>query len=115
MAIEDSHHSVPARAERKARDLKAVLDLSNIIASSLDLDHTLNAACKAAVQLLRASHSSLFLLESDGEWGKVRAEHPPIGIRGRVIRLDGMQERHRLGTSTEPTFISDVSEAFELG
>jgi GAF domain-containing protein len=106
---------MPAKAERKARDLKAVLDLSNIIASSPDLDSTLNAACEAAVQLLGASHSSLLLLSSGGRWGRVRAEYPALGVFGRVVRLDEVQERYQPDTSAEPIFISDVSGAFELG
>lgn len=115
MTINDSHPSTPAEVERRARNLEALLQVSKTIASSLDLNHTLSATCRAAVELLAVEHSSLVLLSPDSDQAEVRAEYPEIGVRNLVIQFDETLKHARLNSSTEPVFIPDVREAAELG
>src|ERR1051325_12082225 len=101
MTVENSHHSTPAEADRRARNLEAVLRVTKTIASSLDLDETLCATCRAAVELLGVSHSSLVLLSPARDQGTVRAEYPELGLRGKVIRFSKAPEGKRAGASAE--------------
>ncbi len=100
-------------AERKARNLEAVLRVSEAIGSTLDLGQTLSATCEVAVDLLRVSHSSLVLISPGGVSGEVLAEHPEIGTRGLVIPIPGTPDAaDRL---TEPVFIEDVRDWLDAG
>lgn len=105
----------PVKAEKRARHLEAVLQLSRTIASSLDLDHTLEATCRAAVDLLAVQHSTLVMMDHDRNEGTVRADYPEIGVRNLIIQFDQPLKDTRLGMSTEPIFVSDVRAESELG
>jgi len=102
-------------AEQRAHNLDAVIRVSQTVISSLDLDHTLTAACQAAVELLGVDHSGLVLFEEDLAEGVVRAEYPDMGVRGAVIRLRGVPAEEQLIKSMQPLMVIDVASerAFE--
>lgn len=104
-----------AEIERRARNLKAVLDVTAVISSSLDLNQTLSSVCKSAVELIGVEHSGLALFSDDRAIGKVCAEYPDIGAGGLVIPLKGVHPEEQLSEHGEPLVIEDVESCEFLG
>lgn len=113
MSVENSNYFIDA--ERRARNLEAVLRVSKIINSSLDLDYILGATCQAAVELIGVSHSSLVMVGPDLMTGNVLAEFPEIGTRGVVLEFPGVNDETRSLESGEPVSIEDIAAATYLG
>lgn len=102
-------------AERKARNLQAVLRVSAAVNSSLDLDQTLQSACRAAVELIGVDHSGMVLFSTDMESGVVRAEYPNRGAIHQTIQVQGVKAEERLVNRREPLLVEDVEQATDLG
>lgn len=102
-------------AERKARNLEAVLRVSAAISSSLDLDQTLQSACRAAVELIGVDHSGMVIFKTDMESGEVRAEYPDRGAVHKTIQVQGIEAEERLVNLKEPLLVRDVEKEATLG
>jgi GAF domain-containing protein/ActR/RegA family two-component response regulator len=100
-------------AEQRAKNLHAVLNVSQTSISSLDLTQILNATCQASVELLNVDHSGLVLFDQDLVSGKVYAEHPEIGTVGVEFPLHGVPAEERLIATKKPLMVPDVAN--ELG
>lgn len=107
----------PARTqtEQSVWNLTTVLQVCNTVTSSLELAKTLDATCRAAVELLGVSHSGLVLFDPDQTRGTVQAEYPDIGARGKSIPLRGVPAEEQLLASQKPLMIKDVDGATTLG
>jgi hypothetical protein len=66
----DQEHT---QTEPRVWNLTTVLQVCNTVTSSLELPKTLDATCRAAVELLGVSHSGLVLFDPDQTRGSVRA------------------------------------------
>ena len=96
-------------AEQRAKNLHAVLDVSQTAISSLDLERILNATCGAAVDLLKVDHSGLVLFDQDLAIGKVCAEYPEIGTVGVEFPLHGVPAEEQLIATKKPLMVPDVA------
>lgn len=106
----DSHQS--ARDVKKLQNREQPFTSSPRITPSLELMQTLNATCKAAVDLLGVRHSSLVFFSPNRHQGKVWVEYPELGFRDLAIKFDEIAEDLE---STEPKFFPDVAKAVGLG
>ncbi len=102
-------------ADRKAKNLEAVLRVSTAITSSLDLEQTLQSACRAAVELIGVDHSGMVLFRPDMESGEVCAEYPNTGALHETIQVRGVEAEERLINSKEPLRVSDVEREESFG
>lgn len=62
------------------------------------------------MELFSVDHSGLVLLDRDGIRGRVVAEHPRLGARGVMLRLDARAERE-LFVQRTPILVADVAKA----
>jgi GAF domain-containing protein/ActR/RegA family two-component response regulator len=96
-------------AKQRAEKLGAVLNISKTAISSLDLDHILNAACRAVVDLLQVDHSGLVLFDKNHVTGKVCAEYPELGTIGVEFPVQGVPAEEKLVASKQPLMVPDVA------
>lgn len=102
--------------KRQQKNQEYVLQLTNTINSSLDLEKTLNATCKAAVELLKVDHSGLVLFDDEYRWGEVVAEYPQLGsVGGEKIPVKDEPAEEELIETGEPLVVSDLKEDKSLG
>ncbi|HJQ70235.1 MAG TPA: GAF domain-containing protein [Blastocatellia bacterium] len=94
-------------------DIQAILELADVIASSLDVGQISTAASKASVELLGANHGVLVLLDPDQSSGTVQAEFPGHGALGLRLSLPTEMIK-RFADSGEPISISDIQNEFPL-
>ncbi|MBI5650387.1 MAG: GAF domain-containing protein [Chloroflexi bacterium] len=99
----------------RASQLQAVLDLSRQVGSSTDLNQTLVAACRAAVELLKVDHSGLVLFDDHEVEATVRAEYPPTEISGTTIPLRGIPIEEELIEKRATIFVPDAMNEPRLG
>ncbi len=99
-----------SEAETKRRNLATLLEMFTQVNPSLNLELTLNAACKAAVELLGVNHSGLMLFEAGSETGRVLAEYPEIGTKGLIVPLRGVPAEERLLDFREPILMLDIAK-----
>jgi len=86
------------------------------VTSTLDLNASLNAACRAAVRLLGCDHSGLVIFDPSLTFGVVRGEYPvSVGAIGSRIQIEGVAVEEELIKSKQPLFIPDVHAAEDLG
>jgi len=96
--------------------LVTVLRSFTAVASSLDLERSLQMACESAVRLLDVSHSGLVLFSPDNSKGRVQAEYPEqIGTKGLEIPLRDVPAEEALLTSLRPLVVTDVAAETSLG
>ncbi|MCP4601461.1 MAG: GAF domain-containing protein [Proteobacteria bacterium] len=107
-----SASSIPGTREK---ELDAILEISNTINSTLDLDQILLTACKAAVKLLGVSHSGLVLFDDQQKMGEVKADYPDMDIRGIRFPLRGIPTEEQLISTRKPIKINDVEKHSSLG
>lgn len=111
----DDSDKPSAKADKRARKLKAILEISTIINSSRDLNHILISTCKSAVDLLEVSHSGIVLFDQHLDSGEVYAEYPDLEPKGARIQLRGVSAEEKLIASKKPLPISDVASEQSLG
>ena len=104
-----------SETNRRARSLETLQNLALTVNSSLDLDETLKAACRAAVELSNADHSGLVLFDSNYAQGDVRAEYPALDTLGTIIPLRGVPAEEKLIETKKPLVIPDVINDESLG
>ncbi|HLG15371.1 MAG TPA: GAF domain-containing protein [Blastocatellia bacterium] len=81
-----------------------------------ELDRTLQAACRSAVELLGVDHSAMAVVLPDEGRVEVLAEYPEdVGARRLEIRLTGAPAEERLFGAGEPVKIPDVAADSDLG
>ena len=102
----------PNRMQRP-RDIRAALELADIISSSLDVGQISTAASKASVELLGAHYGVLILLDQDQSSGTVQAEFPGHGALGLRLSLP-TEMIDRFADSGEPIAISNIEKEFPL-
>lgn len=104
------------QAERRARNLEVIQQVSTSLNSTLEVDKILTLVCQAAVDLINADHSGLVLFEAPHyERGWVAAEYPPIGVSGVAIQVKGIPLEEQLITGREPLILSEITEQAALG
>jgi PAS domain S-box-containing protein len=108
-------HEATQEAKERARNLDTLQSLALTVGSSLDLDKTLGAACRAAVEFFQVDHSGLVLFGPDQATGEVRAEYPKLGTTGKTIPVTGVPAEERLLQTAKPLVIHDVAEQESLG
>lgn len=114
--LRDKEKEATQQAERRARNLKAVQEISANISSLMELDKILESACRAAVELFGVDHSGLVLFdETDYKRGWVKAEYPDLGTRDIEIPVFGVLIEEQLVISKEPLVLADVSNGRLLG
>lgn len=101
--------------QRRARRLDALQKLALDLNSSVGLNKTLEATCRAATEFFNADHSGLVLFGPDLIQGQVKAEYPALGTYDKIIPLSGIPAEQRLITSLEPLVIDDVAGDDSLG
>jgi GAF domain-containing protein len=104
-------------AQRRARNLQAVHDVSLIISEAIELQPTLERVCQFAVQLFGVDHSGLVQFHAGQSDGHVAAEYPPNGTRDEIIPIRGIPIEERLLQVRKPIVIDDVDmvDEAELG
>src|SRR6185369_10205614 len=100
--------------ERRARNLKAVIDVTTAVNSSLVLDETLNSVCQSAVELIGVDHSGLVLFAEDRTTGKVCAEYPNNGAQGLIVPVKGIRLEEQLIETGTPLQIPKVVDCAEM-
>lgn len=82
-----------------------------------NIEPTLVAVCKAAVELVGVNHSGLVLFDDDHQWGTVVAEYPqlPVPAVGNRIQVGGVAAEERLATEGEPLVVNDIEGQMSLG
>jgi GAF domain-containing protein len=98
-----------------SKSLPDIFRVLGQINSSLDLDSTLVAACRVAVELVGASHSGLVLFDENQETGVVKAEFPDSTAVGMKIQLAGVPLEETLINKREPIIVPDVATEQLLG
>ncbi|MCB0193829.1 MAG: GAF domain-containing protein [Anaerolineae bacterium] len=105
-----------AQAERRARKLEAIQQVSTKLSSTLEIDAILESVCQAAVDLIQADHSGLVLLkEPKCEQGRVVAEYPALGTQDETIQVKGVPLEEKLITTKELVNLSEITDKAALG
>ncbi|MCB9079919.1 MAG: GAF domain-containing protein [Anaerolineaceae bacterium] len=104
------------QAERRARNLEVIQQVSSSLNSTLEVDKILTLVCRAAVDLIKADHSGLVLFKAPAyTYGEVVAEYPAIGTSGVTIQVEGIPLQEGLITNGEPVVLSEITDKAALG
>lgn len=99
-------------AQQRTRRLDTLQRLALTLNLSLELDETLEATCRAAVEFFNADHSALVLFDQNLKWGTVKGEYPeqPKTL-GERIPIQGVPAEERLIHNMEPLVFPDIEKA----
>jgi GAF domain-containing protein len=99
-----------ALLERTTRDLELVHQVSQVISSSLDLTHILEATVEQMVAVFEADHSGVLLFDQAQTHGQVVAEYPPTptGATAEWFPVQGYLAAERIIADREPLVIKDT-------
>jgi PAS domain S-box-containing protein len=95
--------------EHKRNDVLALLDISQRLASRLDLRQILHDVTTLVAERLDTDRCSIVLVEEDGRAGRVVATSDDTGVTDRVIAVDRYPEIERVLQTREPLIIADIS------
>lgn len=104
-----------AQLQSQVRVLQALNDLSNTITSAREEHVLLEQACQAMVNALGVDHSGIMLLDAEGRYGTVVAEHPSRGNVG--TRLDVINDPLQRFTreNLQPLIVEDMETDPRVG
>lgn len=103
------------KAEQRAKNLAVLQQVSQTVSSSLGYTATLQATCRAAMELFGVDHYGLVLFEPNHHHGRVVAEYPDLGAVGLEIPVQDIPLEQELIHRREPMILSDVALAPGLG
>lgn len=104
-----------SEANRRTLKLNAVLRVSSKMKTLLDLDQILNATCESAVELVNVGHCGFVRVEPSGDFGKVYAEFPDLGMLGTRIPLTQTPAWSDFIRQGKPFVARDVANEPNLG
>jgi PAS domain S-box-containing protein len=104
------------RLSRHDRDQRTVLELTQALASSLDIRDILFTVVKRIAELARVDRCSIVLFAESGKIGYVLASSDDDGLRDLPISLDAYPEIRELVATGKPILIEDTenSQLLEL-
>ena len=94
--------------ENKVRDMQLVNRLSQIVSSSLDLNHILNTAVEQTATFFGVDHSGILLFNRAQTYGRVAAEYPHSGSADIQYPVKGNPVLGRIIRDRKPLVIEDT-------
>lgn len=102
-------------ASWRARKFNALLNITQMVGASKNLDETLSSACRAAVEFLKVDHSGLVLFDETLSHGRIEADYPPSEIVGSHMPVHGIPIEEQLVRERKPIYIANVPSEASFG
>jgi PAS domain S-box-containing protein len=101
--------------ELRNLDAQALLELSQTLASSLDVQTILHEASLLVASVLQVDRCAIVLLDADSQRGVIVAASEDHAVRDLEIPLDRYPELRNLIETSAPVIIHDASQSAVLG
>jgi PAS domain S-box-containing protein len=99
-----------AEVYRQGRDLASLLELSQTLASSLDLNLILHTVSRLIAKVISAERCSIVLLDPERRDAVMVAASEDRTVRDLRLNLDNYPELNRCVETASPVFIEDASQ-----
>lgn len=95
--------------DRKRADFQTLLEISQRLASQLDLRGILHDVTTLVAGVLKTERCSIVLVEEEGKVGRVVATSDNAGVTDREIALEAYPEIQRVLETHEPLVVADIT------
>ncbi len=110
MESRDDCNRLQVEAAWNDEDQEALLDLTRLLASSLDLGELLHLVVVRTASVLRVDRCAVVLIEEDGEHGLVVAASEDASVRDIEVHLDKYPEIREVCRSRHPLVVGRVED-----
>jgi len=101
-------HKNTVLMNKKIKDMQLIHHLSQVINSSLDLNHIMNTIVKQMTVVFNADHSGILIFDEAQKYGQVLAEYPHTGTINLRYSVTGYPAAELIINTKKPITIEDT-------